>query len=153
MTQDPNDLQDSGPIDYLVVEFPSGAMTGEAFPLLVDLVDRGIVRVLDLLVLRKEEDGTVSGVALDDLADGSTGLEVFAGVESGLLGPTTWPRLPRRSSPGRRPRCSSTRTSGPQVSRRPSAEAGPSSSRAVAYRSRRSSPRSTPPRPHPDPDR
>lgn len=86
MTQDPSDLQDTGPIDYLVVEFDSDAMTGEAFPLLVDLVEQGIIRVLDLLVLRKEDDGSVVGVELDELADGSTGLEIFAGASSGLLG-------------------------------------------------------------------
>jgi hypothetical protein len=86
MSQDPSDAPDTGPIDYLIVEFDSDAMTGEAFPQLVDLVDRGIIRVLDLLVLRKEDDGTVTGIELDEFADGSTGLEIFSGATSGLLG-------------------------------------------------------------------
>lgn len=101
MTQDPNDLQDTGPIDYLVVEFESDAMTGEAFPLLVDLVEQGIIRVLDLLVLRKEEDGSVVGVELDELADGSTGLEIFAGASSGLLGHEDLTEAAEAVEPGR----------------------------------------------------
>lgn len=101
MTQEPTDLQESGPIDYLIVEFPSEAMTGEAFPLLVDLVDRGIVRVLDLLVLRKEDDGTVTGLELDELADGTTGLEIFAGAVSGLLGHEDLAEAAEAVEPGR----------------------------------------------------
>ncbi|MGW6006646.1 DUF6325 family protein [Oerskovia enterophila] len=101
MTQEPTDLQESGPIDYLIVEFPSEAMTGEAFPLLVDLVDRGIVRVLDLLVLRKEDDGTVTGLELDELADGTTGLEIFAGAVSGLLGHEDLVEAAEAVEPGR----------------------------------------------------
>ena len=42
-----DDLDQMGPIDYLVVEFPGNRMTGEAFPLLVDLVDKGVVRILE----------------------------------------------------------------------------------------------------------
>jgi len=101
MTQEPTDLQESGPIDYLIVEFPSEAMTGEAFPLLVDLVDRGIVRVLDLLVLRKEDDGTVTGLELDELADCTTGLEIFAGAVSGLLGHEDLAEAAEAVEPGR----------------------------------------------------
>ena len=41
-----SELEDMGPIDYLVVEFPGSKMTGEGLPLLVDLVDRGIIRIL-----------------------------------------------------------------------------------------------------------
>jgi hypothetical protein len=85
MTQDLTDLDETGPIDYLVVELPDDGMTGEAFPLLVDLVDRGIVRILDLVVVRKEHDGTLAGIALDELPDRSMGLAVFDGARSGLL--------------------------------------------------------------------
>jgi hypothetical protein len=53
-------LDEMGPVDYLVVAFPTDRMTGEAFPLLVDLVDRGVIRILDLVFLRKDEDGTVT---------------------------------------------------------------------------------------------
>ena len=77
-----------GPIDYLVVEWSSGKQpTGEAMPLLVDLVDRGLIRVLDLAFVHKEEDGSVVGIDLNALgADGAPELTVFEGSSSGLLG-------------------------------------------------------------------
>ncbi|WP_328469478.1 DUF6325 family protein [Streptomyces sp. NBC_00448] len=76
-----------GPIDYVVVEFPGGRMTGEGLPLLVDLVDRGVIRILDLSFIRKERDGSVVGVELGDLTDdGGVDLAVFEGISSGLLG-------------------------------------------------------------------
>lgn len=75
-----------GPIDYLVVEFPGNRMTGEGWPLLVDLVDRGIIRLLDLVFIRKDEDGSVSGLTLQDLGNEGVDLTVFEGASSGLLG-------------------------------------------------------------------
>ncbi|MER7950650.1 DUF6325 family protein [Streptomyces sp. NPDC096079] len=76
-----------GPIDYVVVEFPGNRMTGEGFPLLVDLVDRGIIRILDLMFISKGEDGSVTALEITDLdGDGSLDLSVFEGVQSGLLG-------------------------------------------------------------------
>ena len=81
------DLEDLGPIDYMVVEFPGGRMTGEGLPLLADLVDRGIIRVLDLLFVSKGLDGSVTGVRLADLdADSTLDLTLFDGARSGLLG-------------------------------------------------------------------
>jgi uncharacterized membrane protein len=81
------DIDQTGPIDYLVVEFPGNQMTGEAFPLLVDLVDRGLVRILDLVFVRKQMDGSVVGLELKDLnGDGELDLSVFEGASSGLLG-------------------------------------------------------------------
>jgi hypothetical protein len=77
-----------GPIDYLVVEFPGNHLTGEGMPLLVDLVDRGIIRILDLVFIRKDLDGSVSGMAIADFdGDGALDLAVFEGASSGLLGP------------------------------------------------------------------
>jgi hypothetical protein len=75
-----------GPIDYLVIEFPGNRMTGEGWPILVDLVDRGIIRILDLAFIRKEEDGSVAGVTLEDLGEDGVELTAFEGASSGLLG-------------------------------------------------------------------
>jgi hypothetical protein len=82
-----SELEESGPIDYIVVEFPGNRMTGEAFPLLVDLVDSGIIRILDLIFVRRELDGTVTAAEIKDFdGDGVLDLAVFEGASSGLLG-------------------------------------------------------------------
>ncbi|HWD47476.1 MAG TPA: DUF6325 family protein [Actinomycetota bacterium] len=87
MTLAPDELDEVGPIDYLVVEFPGSRMTGKGLPMLVDLVDRGIIRIIDLVFVRKELDGSVRGVAIADLdKDGQLDLAVFEGASSGLLG-------------------------------------------------------------------
>jgi len=77
-----------GPIDMVVIGYPPGApMSGEAIPILLDLVDRGIVHVLDALFVTKNEDGTFSGFDIADLEPGSVGdLSVFAGAATGLIG-------------------------------------------------------------------
>jgi hypothetical protein len=74
-----------GPIDYLLVEWPGRQPNGEVAPHLVDLVDRGLIRILDLALIAKDEDGTVAGVELADLGDGSAELSVFEGASSGLI--------------------------------------------------------------------
>ncbi|MFD8411551.1 DUF6325 family protein [Streptomyces sp. NPDC059650] len=88
MTNETNDkLEEIGPIDYLVVEFPGSHLTGEGMPLLVDLVERGIIRILDLTFFTKLEDGSVEGIALADVnGDGQLDLTLFEGVSSGLIG-------------------------------------------------------------------
>jgi Family of unknown function (DUF6325) len=80
--------EELGPIDVVVIGFPANApMTGEAVPLLMDLVDRGIVRVLDAMFVTKNEDGTFSGFDATNLDSKSVGdLTVFEGASSGLLG-------------------------------------------------------------------
>lgn len=76
-----------GPVDYLVVEFPGNRMTGEGLPALVDLVERRIIRILDLAFVRKELDGSVAGLEIADIdGDGKLDLPVFEGASSGLLG-------------------------------------------------------------------
>jgi len=69
-----------------VVEFPGNRMTGEAFPLLLDLVDRGLIRIIDFVFVRRETDGSVTGLAIADVDhDGRLDLAVFEGASSGLL--------------------------------------------------------------------
>jgi hypothetical protein len=75
-----------GPIDYLAIELPAARMSGEGLAALVDLVDRGLIRVLDLRAVRREDDGTFTAVAITDLDhDGTLDLAVFEGIESGML--------------------------------------------------------------------
>jgi hypothetical protein len=79
-------MREMGPVDYLVVEFPGNQMTGEGLPLLVDLVDRGIIRILDFAFVMKELDGGVHAMAIADFdGDGRLDLAVFEGATSGLL--------------------------------------------------------------------
>ncbi|MEU5149794.1 MULTISPECIES: DUF6325 family protein [Streptomyces] len=80
------DIETMGPVDYLVVEFPGNRMTGEGLPLLVDLVDRGIIRILDLVFVRKDADGSVVALELKEAGGGEMDLTVFEGAASGLLG-------------------------------------------------------------------
>lgn len=81
------ELDEAGPIDYLVVEFPGNKMTGEGLPLLVDLVDSGIIRILDLIFVKRETDGSVAAMEIADFdGDGTLDLAVFEGASSGLLG-------------------------------------------------------------------
>jgi hypothetical protein len=78
--------QDVGPIDYLALEFPQARITGEGMAALLDLVDRGIIRILDLRFAVRGEDGSITAVALADLDhDGKLDLAVFEGAQSDLL--------------------------------------------------------------------
>jgi hypothetical protein len=91
-----------GPIDIVVIAYPAGApMTGEAAPLLVDLVDRGIIRVLDAMFVMKNEDGTYSGFEARDLDDKNVGdFNVFDGASSGLLGDEDASKVADEIEPG-----------------------------------------------------
>jgi hypothetical protein len=80
--------EELGPIDIVVIAYPAGApMTGEAVPLLLDLVDRGIIRVLDALFVQENDDGTFSGFEATDLdAENLGDFRIFEGATSGILG-------------------------------------------------------------------
>jgi hypothetical protein len=78
------ELDEMGPVDYLCVEFPQGSLQGRALPRLLDLVDRRVIRVLDLLFVRKSPDGTVVVLGGQELEQ--SGLGAFHGAASGLLG-------------------------------------------------------------------
>jgi hypothetical protein len=77
-----------GPVDIVVIGYPPGApRTGEAIPLFVDLVDRGIIRVLDVHMVQKDAEGNALSVEIADLdGDGFDDLRVFAGARTGMLG-------------------------------------------------------------------
>jgi Family of unknown function (DUF6325) len=77
-----------GPIDWVIVEWPPGREpNGKGLDMIVDLTERGIIRVLDIAFVRKNEDGSVSGGAIGDFdADGTLDLALFEGASSGVLG-------------------------------------------------------------------
>ena len=66
-------LDELGPVDWIVVEFPGSRFNGEIAPTLMDLVDRGIIRILDLLMIRKDEDGSFGAFEISDLDEGEIG--------------------------------------------------------------------------------
>jgi len=74
-----------GPVSYLIVEFPDNRMNGEGLAALVDLVDRGVIRILDLEFVTRAEDGSIAAVSLQELDGGGFDLTVFEGASAGLL--------------------------------------------------------------------
>jgi uncharacterized membrane protein len=86
-TMSEEQLEEMGPIDYVVLEWPGELPTaGEVQPLLLDLVDRGIIRILDIAFLTKDEDGSVSALEIGDLKQVAAAFAEFEGASSGLLG-------------------------------------------------------------------
>jgi hypothetical protein len=80
-----DELDQLGPIDYIVVEWPGKQPTGEAAPLLVDLVDRGLIRIIDLAFMRKAEDGSIETMEIEGLAKEVEALTDLVGANSDLL--------------------------------------------------------------------
>ena len=76
-----------GPVDIVVIGFPPDApRTGEAVPVFVDLVDRGVIRVLDALVIQKDADGKVGRLEITELGgEVLESLVVFDGARTGML--------------------------------------------------------------------
>jgi hypothetical protein len=80
-------LEEMGPIDYVVLEWQGELpSSGEVQPLLLELVDRGIIRILDIAFLTKDEDGSVSALEVGDLKQAAAAFAEFQGASSGLLG-------------------------------------------------------------------
>ena len=98
-------LSELGPVDYVVVEFPAGAtnFTGEMADELVALVEAGTIRVIDILILTKNDDGTVDAMELSDVAE---------------LGPLVAHRGRARRAAGRRRRRPPGRGDGSGIRRR-----------------------------------
>jgi hypothetical protein len=81
-----SDAEIHGPIDFLLLEFPELG-DGSVADALLDLVDAGIIRIWDLLIIQKQDDGSFAGIDLTDVsADGMGGFAAFSGARSGLLG-------------------------------------------------------------------
>lgn len=75
-----------GPIDFVLLEFPDDANTKVCGDAIMDLIDRGVIRLLDILVVRKALDGSFSGVDLTDVTSaGVGGFTAFEGARSGLV--------------------------------------------------------------------
>ena len=74
-----------GPVDFVLIEFPLDRLTGEAAPALLDLVERGLIRVYDLLLISKAEDGSVEALELSEEPEAVAAFGDFAGARTGLL--------------------------------------------------------------------
>jgi len=82
-----DDIEELGPIDFVLIEFPGARMGDDAANAILDLVGRGIIRIYDFLAIRKEEDGSFSGLDIEGLTQDELGsFTAFAGASSGLLG-------------------------------------------------------------------
>jgi hypothetical protein len=75
-------LEEMGPIDYVVLEWPGQQPKGDVAPMLIELADRGIIRILDVALMVKGEDGSVAAVDLGDIAS----FAPFEGASTGLIG-------------------------------------------------------------------
>jgi hypothetical protein len=79
-------MEDTGTIDWFLVEFKGKELNGELVPPLLDLVDRRLIRVLDALILLKDPDGAVQTLTTNDLDPAQVGnLGALAGASSGLI--------------------------------------------------------------------
>lgn len=76
-----------GPVDFLLIEFPGDQLNGSAGAAVLDLIDAGIIRLWDAIIVAKDADGTVSGIEISELAPELTGgFDSLAGARSGLVG-------------------------------------------------------------------
>jgi Family of unknown function (DUF6325) len=76
-------LEEMGPVDYIVLEWPGRQPKGDAIPLIIDLVERGIIRILDVALMIKGDDGSTVAVDLAEIEDDN--FDVFEGASTGLL--------------------------------------------------------------------
>jgi hypothetical protein len=78
-------LEDMGPVDYVILEWPQGRPSAEISPMIIDLVDRGLIRLLDIAFIAKDPDGTITALDLEHLDGGIGAFSEFEGASSGLL--------------------------------------------------------------------
>jgi hypothetical protein len=96
------EFEELGPIDYVVLEWPTATPNagGQVGPMLVDLVDRGIIRIYDIAFIAKDEDGNVFAIDLAQLNGGGAGFEEFEGASTGLLGEEDFAEAGAALAPG-----------------------------------------------------
>jgi hypothetical protein len=78
-------MEEMGPVDYIVLEWPREQPQGNVVPLILDVVDRGIIRILDIAFVTKDADGEVAGLEMDALEGEAAKFTEFAGASTGLL--------------------------------------------------------------------
>jgi uncharacterized membrane protein len=79
------EIREMGPIDYIILEWPSEPSGDEVVPLLIDLVDRGIIRILDIALVTKDADGVVTAIEAGDMGPAAAAFSAFDGAASGLV--------------------------------------------------------------------
>jgi hypothetical protein len=89
-----------GPISYLIVEFPGNKMTGEGLQALVELVDLGLIRVLDLEFVTRSEDGSIAALSMQELDTGEFDVTILEGASSGLLDESDFDEAREAIQPG-----------------------------------------------------
>jgi hypothetical protein len=80
-----DEIDEMGPVDYLLVQWPGRQPQGEVAPHLIDLVERGLIRVLDVAVIAKAEDGSVARLEISEVGGEVEEFAAFEGASSGLL--------------------------------------------------------------------
>jgi uncharacterized membrane protein len=75
-----------GPIDYIILEWPSEPSGDEVVPLMIDLVDRGIIRILDIAFVSKDANGELTAIEIGDLGPTAAAFSAFEGAATGLVG-------------------------------------------------------------------
>jgi hypothetical protein len=93
-------LEEMGPVDWIVLGWDGSIPTGgEAAGMIVDLVDRGIIRLLDIAFVAKDDAGNTSALDLDHLGPDSP-FAAFQGASSGLIDHTDLEDAAEALSPG-----------------------------------------------------
>ncbi|WCB95169.1 hypothetical protein DSM104299_03912 [Baekduia alba] len=79
------EIREMGPIDYIILEWPAEPSGDEVVPLLLDLVDRGTIKILDITFVTKDADGAMTAVEVGDLGPSAAAFSAFDGATSGLI--------------------------------------------------------------------
>ena len=101
MSPETDHIDRVGPVELLVIEFPRGEVTGAGFATMIDLVDRGVITVLDLEFVRRTEGGDVELVDIGAaVAGASDDLGYLVGASAGLLDPDDIAAVAESIEPG-----------------------------------------------------